>query len=148
MAVTQAILPLGKQLLSTEKQIFVYDRFSHGKIVSVKFPSIRTKTKNELPLTVPKVINYTSSIGKNPKFLNQTDEKVKCTKQKKSSVVQHVLSWRQILRATGKFILSQQPRDKTVMLPLVCWWLVQQKFFSKNLHKKGFSSQRRETLLF
>ena len=65
----------------------MYDRFSHGKIASVKFPWIRTKTKNELPVTVPKVINYTSSIGENPKFLNQTDEKVKCTKQKKSSVV-------------------------------------------------------------
>ena len=48
-AVTLAILPLGKWLLPTGKQLFVCNRFSQSEIAFGKFPWMRQKEQKNFP---------------------------------------------------------------------------------------------------
>ena len=48
------------------------------------------------------------------------------------------------MRVFPRRILSLQPRDKAAML-VVCWWSIQQIFFSKNLHEMLFVLDQQHT---
>ena len=46
---TSAILPLGNRFLPTWKELFFFERFSQGKILSGKFAWMRQKEQKNFP---------------------------------------------------------------------------------------------------